>query len=167
MKKSLLVLCLTPLLLSFTLPAMADATAELKALCAKIAPETQKSKAPRQFTLKEAIQLLDEEGFKIKKAGSNKAIIKSNGRTFVLYRFDDGDFQMYYGITGINVTPRDINEWNRDKRLSRAYLDLENDPVLEADLDMGEGATPAQLVHFVKLFIDTSAPAYRTFLLSK
>lgn len=167
MKKSLLALCLTPLLLNVALPVQAgDATEELKALCAKIAPATQ-SESPRQFTLAEAIKLLDDEGFKIKKAGSNKAVIKSNGRTFVLYRFDDGDFQMYYGVTGIEVTPRDINEWNRDKRLSRAYLDNENDPVLESDLDMTEGATPDQLVHFVKLFIDTSAPAYRMFLLSK
>ena len=34
-----------------------------------------------------------------------------------------------------------INEWNRDKRYTRAYIDKEGDPVLEADLDLEGGSS--------------------------
>ena len=41
-----------------------------------------------------------------------------------------------------------INEWNRTKRFGRAFLDGENDPILEMDVDLDDGGvTPA-------LFID-------------
>ena len=41
-----------------------------------------------------------------------------------------------------------INDWNRRKRFGRAYLDAENDPILEMDVDLDDGGlSPA-------LFID-------------
>ena len=32
-----------------------------------------------------------------------------------------------------------INEWNRSQRFGRAYLDAENDPILEMDVDLDDG----------------------------
>ena len=32
-----------------------------------------------------------------------------------------------------------INEWNRGQRFGRAYLDKENDPILEMDVDLDDG----------------------------
>jgi hypothetical protein len=32
-----------------------------------------------------------------------------------------------------------INAWNRGKRFGRAYLDAENDPILEMDVDLDDG----------------------------
>ena len=32
-----------------------------------------------------------------------------------------------------------INEWNRSQRFGRAYLDKENDPILEMDVDLDDG----------------------------
>ena len=32
-----------------------------------------------------------------------------------------------------------INEWNRRQRFGRAYLDKENDPILEMDVDLDDG----------------------------
>ncbi|HET9640354.1 MAG TPA: YbjN domain-containing protein [Allosphingosinicella sp.] len=32
-----------------------------------------------------------------------------------------------------------INEWNRTKRFGRAFLDAENDPILEMDVDLDDG----------------------------
>ena len=41
-----------------------------------------------------------------------------------------------------------VNEWNRGQRFGRAYLDKENDPILEMDVDLDDGGlTPL-------LFID-------------
>ena len=43
-----------------------------------------------------------------------------------------------------------INSWNRTKKYSRSYLDHENDPVLELDLDLEGGVTRARIVSFLK-----------------
>jgi hypothetical protein len=32
-----------------------------------------------------------------------------------------------------------INEWNRTKRFGRAFLDKENDPILQMDVDLDDG----------------------------
>jgi hypothetical protein len=32
-----------------------------------------------------------------------------------------------------------VNEWNRSQRFGRAYLDKENDPILEMDVDLDDG----------------------------
>ena len=32
-----------------------------------------------------------------------------------------------------------LNEWNRTKRFARAFLDKENDPILEMDVDLDDG----------------------------
>jgi len=37
------------------------------------------------------------------------------------------------------VSLETINEWNRSQRFGRAYLDKENDPVLEMDVDLDDG----------------------------
>ncbi len=39
------------------------------------------------------------------------------------------------------VTVNKINEWNRDKRYARAYIDKEGDPCLELDLDLEGGSS--------------------------
>lgn len=38
-----------------------------------------------------------------------------------------------------------INEWNRTQRFGRAYLDGENDPILQMDLDLDDGGMSAPL----------------------
>jgi hypothetical protein len=38
-----------------------------------------------------------------------------------------------------------INEWNSSQRFGRAYLDKENDPILEMDVDLDDGGVSALL----------------------
>jgi hypothetical protein len=38
-----------------------------------------------------------------------------------------------------------INEWNRSQRFGRAFLDKENDPILEMDVDLDDGGLPPLL----------------------
>ncbi|AFV77230.1 hypothetical protein Theos_2239 (plasmid) [Thermus oshimai JL-2] len=45
-----------------------------------------------------------------------------------------------------------INAWNRERRFSRAYLDEEGDPVLEADLDLEGGVADRAILAFIDLF---------------
>ena len=138
--------------------------ADLKALCAKVGSGTQ-SETPRMLSLKEAAEILKNEGYRVTDVDDDSFKIKAIGRTLVMFRFDDGDFQLYYGVSGIKVDYKTINEWNRTKRLSRAYIDRVNDPVVESDLPGDAGLTATQLINFTKTFVDLTVPKYREFLI--
>jgi hypothetical protein len=56
-------------------------------------------------------------------------------------------FHSGYDLT-TPVSLERINEWNRSQRFGRAYLDKEDDPILEMDVDLDDGGV-AEL-----LFID-------------
>lgn len=43
------------------------------------------------------------------------------------------------GWSGTKATLHDINEWNKNKRFSRAYIDSAGDPIMEFDVDLDEG----------------------------
>ena len=45
----------------------------------------------------------------------------------------------YAGWTGTKATLGDMNEWNKNKRFSRAYIDKDGDPVIELDVDLDDG----------------------------
>jgi hypothetical protein len=48
-----------------------------------------------------------------------------------------------------------INEWNRDNRYSRAYLEKDGTVDLEDDLDLAAGITPEDFDAFIKTFRDS------------
>ena len=60
------------------------------------------------------------------------------------------------GAAGCKYTNDDVNTWNRDYRLSRAYTDDDGDPVLEADLLANAGMNEEIVTEFIKVFIDSS-----------
>ena len=123
------------------------------------------SKVKHSISLQEAADILKNEGYRITDIKDDHFKIKINGRTLVMFRFPDGDFQLYYGVSGIKVDYKTINEWNRTKRLSRAYIDRVNDPVIESDLLGDAGLTAKQLIRFTQTFSDVTVPEYRDFLL--
>ena len=46
-----------------------------------------------------------------------------------------------------------VNEWNRKQRFGRAYLDSENDPILEMDVDLDDGGlSPALFIDNVEFW---------------
>jgi hypothetical protein len=48
--------------------------------------------------------------------------------------------QFYAGFTSEGSVPMaKMNEWNKTKRFARGYLDSDNDPVVEMDLDLDAG----------------------------
>ena len=49
-----------------------------------------------------------------------------------------------------------VNEWNKGQRFGRAYLDKENDPILEMDVDLDDGGV-SQLLFIDNLEFWTSA----------
>lgn len=68
------------------------------------------------------------------------------GTTFQVFFYNCTDhkdcatvqFHSAYDLSTPVDLPR-INEWNRTKRFGRAFLDKENDPVLEMDVDLDDG----------------------------
>ncbi len=144
-----------------------DADAQIKALCAKVVADAASSSALQHLSLDDAWQILQDEGYRVTEKKSDHFTIKVNGRNIMMYYFSGGDFQLYYGVSGVKITEKQINDWNRTKRLSRAYIDKVGDPALESDLDGGAGLAKAQVVNFTKVFVDTSVPAFRKFLLEK
>jgi Putative bacterial sensory transduction regulator len=84
------------------------------------------------------------------------------------YRFDvDGmrivifnkseDIQLYAGWDLDGTTLNRVNEFNREKRWAKAYLDDDGDPVIEADLDFEGGVTQDSFERFIKLFVQVAA----------
>jgi len=62
------------------------------------------------------------------------------------------NIQAYAGFSGGGVTLETINEWNKNKRFSHAYLDKDNDPAIELDLDLDGGwVTEEHLMVFFRL----------------
>ena len=92
------------------------------------------------------------------------SIVKIDGNAYLLANHPSGDLQAYYVVTGANVSHADMNEWNRTKRLSRAYLDSDEDPVLESDLLANAGLTESHVTEFFRVFKD-SAAIFRDFII--
>ena len=115
----------------------------------------------KQYSDDELISILQDDGYRAVELMEERIInIKVDGQMYVLYIYDDNDLQLYYGLTGYSITPEVVNEWNKTRRLSRAYLDEDNDPVLESDLLANAGITPKQITEWVSVFLGSSQ-AYR------
>jgi len=118
-----------------------------------------------RLSLKEIMKLLRAEGYTDVVERANSTVLFLSGDTkYVLKAYDDGDLQLYHGLAGIQVNYAHVNQWNQEKRLSRAYIDSEGDPVLEADLLSNGGISRENIKEFVKVFVGISAPAYEEFI---
>jgi len=86
------------------------------------------------------------------------------GLRFKLYMYDDdeSDPEAYESIlarSGFGMpnppTIWTINGFNQNKRFSRAFLNDDGDPIVEADLDLFAGVTEDVVLRFVMRFIVT------------
>lgn len=72
---------------------------------------------------------------------------KIEGITYQVYfrnctnNTDCEDLNFYLGFLDLKPTLEEINDWNYNKRFSRAYLDQDDDACVEMDVDMVEGMT--------------------------
>ena len=76
---------------------------------------------------------------------------KINGITYQVYfrnctdNTDCEDLNFYLGFLDIKPSLEEINDWNYNKRFSRAYLDQDQDDCVEMDLDLVQGVTAEYL----------------------
>ena len=121
----------------------------------------------KKYSDAEIIQIIKDEGYSaVTKLKDGVIKVKVDGSTYVLFNKSDGDLQAYHGAGGVKVSYEDINEWNRTKRLSRAYLNSDKDPVLESDLLANGGLTKKHVTEFFKVFVHISVNDFRKFLIS-
>lgn len=119
----------------------------------------------RRFTAGQIAEVLRAEGYASVETLTGEGVrFETQGMSYVLTVYEDGDLQLYFGLTGIAVAPEVVNEWNRTRRLTRAYLDSEHDPVLEADLLSDAGLSRAMLVRWVEVFVQ-GCDLYHAYLL--
>jgi len=57
-----------------------------------------------------------------------------------------------FAVSGSKATLASMNEWNRTKQYSRAFLDNDGDPVLESDLDLEGGVSEARIKDFLRTY---------------
>ena len=70
----------------------------------------------------------------------------------------------FTGFTDVDSTPERLNEWNRNNRFVRAYLDQDDDPVLRMDVDLDHAGIPrANFNEYLDIWA-TQAPKYLNFL---
>src|SRR5579859_3281544 len=104
------------------------------------------------MTLDEVAKWLQGEGYKaqiLTLSGGTRAIASgADGWTWKIYMFDCdkdercGSFQFAMGLNTNGAFNTDkMNDWSRDNRWARAYVDSVNDPWLEYDVDLTPGGT--------------------------
>jgi hypothetical protein len=69
--------------------------------------------------------------------------VRGNDYSSIMYRFSLGE---------TSATMRDVNDWNMNKKYSKAYLDNDGDPVLEMDVDLDGGVTIARIKDSIRTF---------------
>ncbi|MEI8396089.1 MAG: YbjN domain-containing protein [Rhodospirillaceae bacterium] len=119
----------------------------------------------QKYNLQDMLRILKAEGYGGSAIFEDQQAIsfKSDGSKMLLFIQKDGDLQLFYGLGKIRPTLSDINNWNANKRLSRASLDEEGNAVLESDFMMDAGATENQITNFIKMF-QVSTRNYQKYL---
>ena len=129
------------------------------ALCVLLSAPSHAQAAPEVFdTLSEEkiVEIMKAEGYTVELEPGDKdtdpdVLWKLDGSNCLIFTYDKGhSIQFYVGFTDTDATLRKVNEWNRTKRFSRSYLDDEDDPCLELDLDLAGGVTKERLLDFFR-----------------
>ena len=104
------------------------------------------------MTLEDVQSWLQDEGYKAQfyplKDGGRAIASSSDGHTWKIYMYDCnkdgrcGSLQFSMGLdTSGAFNAEKVNDWNRDNRWARAYIDSVNDPWVEYDVDLTPGGT--------------------------
>ena len=113
------------------------------------------------LTLEEMEAILKEAGYRyeqVKKDAEVFFLLRMGGLKAGLFLMDCkegrcGSLQLFAGFNMEKPpTLERINAWNREHRFSRAYLDADGDPALEADLDLSGGVAEGAIRAFLDLF---------------
>ncbi|HRQ66141.1 MAG TPA: YbjN domain-containing protein [Xanthomonadaceae bacterium] len=123
-----------------------------------LAPAAQSSDLIEKLDGRTVRSILGDLGFTGSEIDTDDDVIVSmqGYRVLVVVGSDKGRSLMArFAISGTGATLRSMNDWNRTKRYSRAYLDDDGDPVLESDLDLDGGVHRKRVEDFFRTFDGT------------
>ena len=119
----------------------------------------------KEYDINDLASILQGEGY-------DSIEVLDEGRIrFTVERFpylliikEDGDLQMYCGLAGARLALEDVNDWNRSVRITKAYIDAEQDPVMVADLLANAGINEEIVKQFVGVFARGLGPKFISFV---
>jgi Putative bacterial sensory transduction regulator len=138
--------------------AVTPATAKMSVPRSVAAPAMAQS-APAgivvtQLSNSQAAAVLKRMGFDYKPTEKEPSnfVFTLDGYKVVLLNYPNS-IQLYAGFKSSGkVSLETINTWNREKRFSRAYIDGDNDAVIESDLDLEGGVSNKAIDEFIRTF---------------
>jgi hypothetical protein len=106
----------------------------------------------RTITLAQIKKIMEEEGYAVRqdKPGAVTWMIDGYAAAMIVDPKDGNSLQFYAGFSSNDVKLEAVNEWNKSKRYSRGYIDNENNPCLELDLDLEGGVTRERIADFLR-----------------
>jgi hypothetical protein len=105
-----------------------------------------------RITADDLRRILGEEGYMGVEISDANGIgtFRIDGTSVVLVINDDKEaVSMVAAWRDVETSLRQMNEWNRSKKYSRAFLDKDGDPVIQLDLDLAGGVTIGRVKDFV------------------
>jgi Putative bacterial sensory transduction regulator len=105
----------------------------------------------KNITTAQMLAIMDDEGYAVSIDEDGDILWKINGlKTFIIVSGNEEAMLFSSAFSVGNATMEKVNEWNKTKRYSRSYLDDEDDPHLELDLDLAGGVTHARILDYIK-----------------
>ncbi|MDR2405629.1 MAG: YbjN domain-containing protein [Deltaproteobacteria bacterium] len=102
------------------------------------------------LTLPEIIAIMEKANYKVVHYKEKGVIAWELGNNVIALVSTDKpkSINFYTYERGGKVTLEDANNWNRDFKYSKTYLDEDKDVVLELDLDLTGGVTERRIIDF-------------------
>lgn len=105
-----------------------------------------------EVTLPQLTRMAEAAGASVRTVGPRLVATFGRLKTFLIYNPSDHVLTAHARFTGFEGGLDVVNEWNRTKRFSRAYMDEDKDLVLEAELDVEYGVSPESVRSWIKGF---------------
>lgn len=103
------------------------------------------------ITTVEMKEVLEEEGYRVTEVKENRLLrFKIEGTGVGIFVAENGrSIQFHAAWAGTGATMEKVNRWNRERKYSKAYLDDEDDPHIELDLELDGGITRERISGFL------------------
>lgn len=106
----------------------------------------------REINPEQIMLLVKAVGGDIKRFGNRLMAIFGKIKTQIVYTRKDRVLTAHARFKGYSNDLKFINDWNRTKRFSRAYIDKDQDIVLEAEIDLEPGVSEEAIKNWLKGF---------------
>lgn len=117
------------------------------------------SRMPASRLEKIVMAFSETRGFR--EIGNDNYVFEVNGLKIVL--FNRAETMVLTAVFSGTTTQSRINDWNRNYRFTRAYLDSDENPVLQSDFDLTGGVTEENAREWIRTFV-TSLGKFKSHL---